>query len=94
MFSFQNARNVLTNNNASLVFANPLDQTYGGTISGAGGLTKRSAGILTLTAANSYLGNTTISGGTILLGIDNALPATSVFAGVAGTLDLAASTSW
>jgi autotransporter-associated beta strand protein len=75
-------------NNANLVFANPLDQIYSGTISGAGALTKSAAGVLTLTAANTYLGNTTISNGTLRLGINNALPATSVFAGAAGTLDL------
>jgi autotransporter-associated beta strand protein len=76
-------------NDSQLVFANPLDQIYSGTISGAGTLTKSAAGVLTLTAANTYAGNTTISNGTLRLGINNALPATSVYAGAAGNLDLA-----
>jgi autotransporter-associated beta strand protein len=77
-------------NNSLLMFANPNPQSFGGTISGAGSLTKMSGGVLTLTAANSYLGNTTISNGTLQLGINNALPAaTSVSAGTGGNLDLA-----
>ena len=75
-------------NNSTLMFANPSNQTYGGTISGLGGLTKTSPGVLTLTAANTYSGNTTISNGTLRLGINNALPTTAVYAGVAGVLDL------
>jgi autotransporter-associated beta strand protein len=76
-------------NNAQLAVANPFAQTIGGTISGSGSLTKLGAGVLTLTAANTYAGNTTISNGTLQLGINNALPATSVYAGPAGNLDLA-----
>ena len=41
--------------------------TYGGTISGAGGLTKAGAGTLTLTAANTYTGATNIDAGTVKL---------------------------
>ncbi len=76
-------------NNSTLQFANPKAQTFGGTISGSGGLVKTGAGVLTLAAVNSYAGNTFISNGTVRLGLANALPATAVAAGPAGTLDLA-----
>ena len=47
--------------------------TYDGVISGTGGLLKQGAGQLTLTAAHSYTGATTISGGTLALAAANAL---------------------
>lgn len=47
--------------------------TYGGVISGTGGLLKQGAGQLTLTAAHSYTGSTTISGGTLALAAADAL---------------------
>ena len=45
-----------------------------GVISGSGALTKIGAGILTLSGANSYGGDTTISAGTILLGTGGNIP--------------------
>ena len=48
---------------AALVFANPNAQTYSGTISGAGTVTKSGAGTLTLAGANTYTGATTVSQG-------------------------------
>ena len=55
-------------NNAALIFANPNAQTSAGIISGGGKLTKSAAGKLTLTAINTFTGNTTISAGTLQLG--------------------------
>lgn len=64
------------------------------------GVTKIGSGTLTLSGANSYRGPTTISAGTLALGADNVLPATSVilgngtlnsatFSDTTGTLDVA-----
>jgi autotransporter-associated beta strand protein len=77
-------------NNASLIFANPLAQTYNGVVSGSGNLTKLGAGTLTLGAQNTFAGGTVISNGTVKLASDNALPVlTTVFADTAGAFDLA-----
>jgi autotransporter-associated beta strand protein len=46
----------------------------GAPITGAGGLNQTGPGILTLTAANTYTGGTTIAGGTLQLGAANVLP--------------------
>ena len=48
--------------------------SFAGLITGAGNLTKSSAGTLTLSRANNYTGSTNIADGTLQLGIDNALP--------------------
>jgi len=54
--------------NATLTFANPLDQTYSGIIDGAGWVTKTGAGNLTLGQANSFASGTVINAGTVTLG--------------------------
>lgn len=51
-----------------LVFDRSNDSTYGGILAGAGSVTKAGAGTLTLTAANTYSGTTTISSGTLQIG--------------------------
>ncbi len=48
--------------------------TFAGALSGLGGLTKYGAGILTLTASNSYTGGTTVNVGTLLAANTAALP--------------------
>jgi fibronectin-binding autotransporter adhesin len=53
--------------NSTVVFANPLSQTYGGVISGNGSLAKIGSGVLTITAVQTYAGPTFISGGTVRL---------------------------
>ena len=47
---------------------NGNDSTFGQVISGSGTLTKAGTGTLTLTGANSYSGDTTISAGTLQIG--------------------------
>jgi autotransporter-associated beta strand protein len=54
-------------NNGSLIFANPGNQTYGGSIGGGGPLTKTGAGTLTFAGSSNYSGATSIQAGTFLL---------------------------
>lgn len=54
-------------NNANLTFNRSNSFTHAKPISGTGTLTKRGAGILTLTTANSYEGGTTLDAGTLAL---------------------------
>ena len=64
-------------NNAALVFNRSNDLTQSGVISGTGSLTKQGNATLSLTAANTYTGLTTISAGTLALsGGDNRLATT------------------
>ena len=58
--------------NSWLAYNLPGSATYGGVISGTGGLTQL-GGTLVLTASNSFTGGVTISGGTISLNNVNAL---------------------
>jgi fibronectin-binding autotransporter adhesin len=59
---------------------NNADTSYSGGLSGAGSLTKVGSGTLTLSAANSYAGATTVSAGRLLLsgGADRLPTATAV----------------
>jgi outer membrane autotransporter protein len=50
-------------NNAVVAFNQAGTGTYGGVMSGTGGLTKSGTGTLILTGANTYSGGTTVSGG-------------------------------
>ena len=47
---------------------NTPSTTYSGALSGAGGFVKTGTGALVLVAANTYIGDTTISGGTLQIG--------------------------
>ena len=76
-------------NAASLVVNRSNDLTLGGVISGTGSLTKQGAGMLTLTAANTFVGTTTISAGTIALSGGNNRLATSGTVNFAGNAGLA-----
>jgi autotransporter-associated beta strand protein len=73
---------VLTINNTShFTYSGTLGAVASGSVSGSAmpgstngnnfGLTKSGAGTLTLTGANTYAGNTTVSGGTLSLGAQN-----------------------
>ncbi|HEY4760154.1 MAG TPA: autotransporter-associated beta strand repeat-containing protein, partial [Thermoguttaceae bacterium] len=54
-------------NNGTLAFNHSDDITFGGIISGSGGLHKLGDGMLTLSAANTYFGNTFIEDGILKL---------------------------
>jgi len=54
-------------NNAALAFNRSDAVTFAGTISGTGTLQKLGAGVLTLSAANSYVGTTAVDAGTLLV---------------------------
>ena len=54
--------------NGLVRFAQPVDASYGGLLSGSGGIEKTGAGMLTLTADQAISGSTTISAGTLRLG--------------------------
>jgi subtilase-type serine protease len=64
-------------NNAALVFDQAFDGTRAGVISGSGSVSKNGAGILTLTGNNTFSGPTNIDGGTLRMGIANALSAST-----------------
>ena len=72
--------------------SNNASSTYAGAISGSGGLTKQGSGTFRLAGINNtYLGTTTVSGGTLQAGVGNAFPVNStvVLANTAGVdLDL------
>jgi len=77
---------------ALTVGANGLNTTYAGVLSGSGSLTKIGAGMLTLSAANTYSGPTNVNGGVLAVGASNALSQSSDmsvgYQGTAGTLDV------
>lgn len=55
-------------NNAALVFDRSTDLIVANVISGTGTVTQQGAGVLTFTGANTYIGVTTISAGTLRIG--------------------------
>ncbi len=73
--------------NGALVVNTLGNQTFGGAISGSGSLTQGGPGILALFASSTYSGSTTVSGGTLQLGVNGALPASTTLT-LNGTLDM------
>lgn len=71
-----------------------FDGTLGGSIVGPGALNKIGAGTLTLAAANSYRGDTKITGGTLLLGHSLALQGSTLdYNNYGGTLSFGSLTA-
>ncbi len=78
----------------STIDTNTFGATFAGAIAGNGGFTKDGSGTLLLTTANTYTGSTTITTGTLALGADGTIAASSgVDLGTAGILDLTAKSS-
>ncbi len=70
-------------NNAALVFDQPIDATFANQIVGNGSLTKRGAGNLNLTGANTLLGATTVEAGKLSVNGSLANSAVTVLSGAA-----------
>jgi len=70
--------------NAALVFANAIAQSYSGVISGSGSLSKTGTGTLTLSASNSFTGATTVTSGTLCLITQYALAGSTLSSGGMG----------
>ena len=65
-------------NNSHVIFDQTSSGTFNGAISGSGDVTKNNSGTVILTSANTQLGGTFISGGTLQIQDDNNLGATLV----------------
>ncbi|MDR0588291.1 MAG: autotransporter-associated beta strand repeat-containing protein [Burkholderiales bacterium] len=67
-----------------------INVTFGGQITGAGGINKTGTGKLTLTAANNFTGGVTLSEGTLAFGASGSLASTlALSVGTGATVELA-----
>ena len=76
---------VSLNDNTTLEFAHNSDQTVSNAISGYGSVSKTGTGTLTLSGYNSYHGDTTVSGGTLLVPTGSSMSNTNVEVTTGGT---------
>ncbi len=74
---FTSARNVTLNGGGGAFDTNGNDLTMLGNMTGTGALTKTGDGALTLSGTNTYTGATTINGGILRAGVNNALSTTT-----------------
>jgi autotransporter-associated beta strand protein len=66
---------------------NNVNTTFSGVLTGPGSLTKIGSGIFTLSGPNNYLGNTTLSGGTVEIA-SGQMPAANEYVGAGGAAAL------
>ncbi|GAA5121098.1 autotransporter-associated beta strand repeat-containing protein [Luteolibacter yonseiensis] len=76
-------------NNGVLIYNRVGTFSYGGVITGSGNVVKSGPGQQTLTAKNTYLGTTTVTGGLLSNGINDTLPIGTDLIVSGGTYDLA-----
>lgn len=77
--------------NATLIFKQGTNGSFGGAISGTGAMVKQGSGTLTLTGNNSYTGTTRVDSGTLALGAGTSIASSAGVGLAAGaTLDLSA----
>ena len=72
----------------TLIFNRTDNVSVGTAIAGAGGLTQNGSGTLTLSGANTYTGNTTVSAGTLALTGSGSIPASTQVNVGAAALDV------
>jgi len=77
---------------AAIVFDQATDATYAGIITGAGSFEKTGAGALTLTAAQTYAGDTRVTAGILRPAASNLLSPASAITLAGGTLDIGRTT--
>jgi fibronectin-binding autotransporter adhesin len=77
-------------NNGTLTFNTTANQILGGAVSGAGSLVKVNSGILTLYAANTYLGDTIVGGGTLALNGSGSLLSPNILVSNGATFNVSA----
>ncbi|OAM89730.1 hypothetical protein OH491_16760 [Termitidicoccus mucosus] len=82
------APNVRVDATAALIFNRSGMVTYTGVISGAGEVRTIGSGVLALTRAQTYTGDTRVTGGTLRLAIANAIQSSAKVHLTNGTLDL------
>jgi fibronectin-binding autotransporter adhesin len=78
--------NVTLSNSAGIAFNRSDSLTFSASVTGTGSFTKLGAGTLTLSGSNGYTGATTVAGGVLDLGSENALPAAGNITFTGGTL--------
>lgn len=89
LFTTAGANNrVLVNDGGGTIDTNGFDTTLDVDITGNGSLTKAGAGTLTTTGINAYEGDTTVTGGTLVLSADGLADESSVTVETGATLAL------